>query len=294
MKTFGIGAVAPLLASAGLVQAQGIVQMQVSPSLQEDWHNSIQASPGDSVDVRVTVTYQGTRVPVGFASMIFQPTVSNWLPGEDVLLPFVNGGAGSQTSDPIGAVPDAPGQYGRVIPFARVATLSTNRIMGHVNTDGGVTYLRIAQAHVTNWFGGPGNTTGGSGVNIGQLANGLGRTTADPPFSPVVTNAVVFKFGVTLSAASASARTLIVDAPVIGFGNHDSLGNPQISWYGGLTETPPGSISGAPSVVSAQIFVTVPSPAGLVAFGFAFAAGVGRRRVEATRDMATDAGPVRA
>ena len=263
---------AVLIAIAGLSHAAlGATSMrvQVSRALQEDWQSSIQASTGDSIDVRVVIGYSGTDSPIGLSFACFQPTVSNWL-ASDTMLPLVNGGLGGQVTVPVGAVQDLPGQYGRVIPYAQVAMTSSTFLRGHTNLVNGTNYLRIAQAQVTNWIGGLGNTSGGSGGNNLQLGN-IGRTTQDPPFNPATTNVVVFKFGITLSPSDVSVRTMLADLPIDGIyrGNN---GTPHVEWYRSLTEVT-GSLHEPPTITPASIFVNVPAPAalGLVVPGLALA-----------------------
>jgi hypothetical protein len=177
-------AAAALIAAATLTtaaRAGTTMTVQVSRALAEDWHSSINASPGDSIDVRIVVSHTGDPA-LGSCSTMYQPTVSDWTAG-DHMAPLVNGGIGGQVTVPIGAVQDLPGQYGRIIPYAQFAFSSTAYLRGHVNTVAGISYLRIAQSQVTSWFGGPGNTSAGSGLYNFQL-NNVGRTTADPPLQP--------------------------------------------------------------------------------------------------------------
>jgi hypothetical protein len=235
-----------------------VLEYQVSRALAEDWHSSIEAKAGDAIDIRVRVSYTGTASPLGLGQVIFQPTVSNWLT-TDAMAPLVNNGVGSQTTTPIGAVVDAPGQYGRVIPFGAPATTATSFYKGHVNTaPDGIRYLRVAQAQVTSWFGGTGNTTGGSGVVCYQL-NDLGRNANTPPFNPSLTDIVVFKFSITLSSTSLDLRTMLVDTPLLGLGSRDSDGRRTGHWYATMLE-PSGTIRDIYDVHPASIFVNVPAP----------------------------------
>jgi hypothetical protein len=269
-----IAAGALLTSSSGL--AETTVQLQVSPAGQELWSSTLNASAGDSIDVRVRISYAGTAAPLGLAATIFQPTVSNWLTG-DQFTPLINGGVGSQTTTPIGAVPDAPGMYGRIIPFATAFMSATNFIRGHVNTVGGTTFLRIAQSQVTSWFGGPGNTTSGSGVNILQLSN-IGRTAATPPFNGSVQNVNVFKFNFTLSSSTAY-REMLVDAPLAGFAPLNT-GFPHVSWFMSMSEAT-GSLRELPTITGSTIIVNVPAP-GTLALG-AFTAIAASRRIRRSR-----------
>jgi uncharacterized protein (TIGR03382 family) len=236
------------------------------------WSTSVNAAPGDTVFVRSLVTYTGTESPLGLASLVFQPTVSNWdsTPPADTLLPFVNGGAGSNTSTPLGVVTNTadPTQFGRITPWGRSALSTTSFLRGHVHTGGAGgapagTWLRIAQAQVTSWIAGTGNTTGGSGVPIAQLSN-VGRTTNDPAFNTSLLNIEVFKFGIVLG--DLIPRTMIVDSPEEGFGNRNSTtGEREVYWFATLTEAT-GSIRGT-AVVNTASIVVVPAPGAAALLG---------------------------
>jgi hypothetical protein len=220
-------------------------------------------------EVLVRMTYIGPRTDVaGFASAVFQPTVSNF-GGTDVALGYANGGAGSNTSSPPGVVADAPGQYGRISPWGRTAMSTTTAISNHLHSGGSGgapagSWLRIAQRQVTAWIGGTGNTTGGSGVNVAQLAN-VGRTAADPAFNSSL-SVNVFRFGIQLDT-NLSDRILVIDAPLNGFGNRNSAtGEREVYWWsqGGLNGSS-GDIRGTAIVNTAVI--GIPAPAGALALG---------------------------
>ncbi len=235
---------------------------------------------GAQVEVRALVSYTGTAAPVGLASFVFQPTVSNWGAG-DALLPFVNGGQGGNTSNPLGVVPaDGPG-YGRVVPWGRSALSATSFLRGHTHTagSGGApagSWLRIAQNQVTSWIGGTGNTTGGSGVPISQLSE-VGRTTADPAFNSQLQNIVVFRMGLDLADGNTDLRNLVVDSPTAGFGNRNSTtGDREVYWFASTTEAT-GSIRGTAVVDSVTISI-VPAPASLALLGLGGLAAARRRR----------------
>lgn len=194
--------IASLVAVAGLSAAANAQLMHMLVSTDgTTFGSSVNANPGQTVQVLVTVDYTGTSTAVaGFGSANFQPTVSNWH-GSDTLLPLRQGGntnpadgsgviqpqfytgtsAGSGTHISAGYV---PGTYGRVNPMGRTFLDGATALQGfvHVNPDGsGNTYLRIAQASNPGWIGTAGNTSGGSGVNAAQLYV-VGRTTSDPDF----------------------------------------------------------------------------------------------------------------
>lgn len=263
-----LGSIMLLAGLAAPALAQGLVEFEVSPALQETWSSSITALPGQQLDVRIKVSHidMGEEPPIGLGSILLQPSFSNWDntgPSRDTLLPFVNGGGA--LSSPVGQVPDQPGLYGRITPFGD-RTPGPNPFIGHVNTVGSTTYLRIAQSHITSWIDGPGNTGGGGGVIIGQLPFPIVPSHPDyPPFNHALSNVVVMKLGITLSADQA-ARVLQFGAAE-GFASQAPNLNTLIKWFANEQEVFLGSIQGTPTYLPATINV-IPAPAaaaGLIA-----------------------------
>src|SRR5436190_5477976 len=177
-----------------------LVQWQVSPD-NINWSSSVDAQFGRRIWVRALVTSTGTQQPLGLASMVFQPTVSNWdALGSGLDVATVCSGAVILPPPPPYCTvidQDDPNQFGRVSPFNRTPLNLTTQLTGHIHTDGSGgappgTWLRIAQRQVTGWIGGQGNTSGGSGINLAQLGN-VGRTTSDPAFNSQTVNVAVFK-----------------------------------------------------------------------------------------------------
>lgn len=236
--------------------------------------------PGQSFVARAVVSYTGTAAPLGLASFVFQPTVSNFNSG-DTLTPFVNGGQGGNTSTPPGVVADgSTTEFGRVIPWGRSALTPTSFMRGHTHTGGSAgapagNWLRIAQNHVTSWFGSTGNTTGGSGIPISQL-NDVGRNSNDPAFHSSLQGINVFTMKITVGPDDA-LRTLAIDSPTDGFGNRNSVtGDREVYWFASMTEIT-GSIRGTAVVAGASVTV-VPSPASLALLGLGGLAVARRRR----------------
>jgi len=274
--------IASLVAVAGMsVAANAVVNTNVTWQVSLDgntWGSSVNATAGQQVMARALVSYTGTAAPLGLASLVFQPTVSNAL-ASDTISPFINGGAGGNTSTPIGVLTGSQltdtTSFGRVSPWGRSALAASSAIRGFFHTNpnsDGINYLRIAQTQVTGWIGGTGNTTGGSGVPIAQLAN-VGRGTGDPAFNPSLQNVYVFKFGVTLG--SGHTADLTVSSPLEGFGNRNSTtGDREVYWWADMNENT-GSIRGTAAVTGAIIHV--PTPASLALLGLGGLA-IGRRR----------------
>ncbi len=272
-----VAALSSLTVLAGVAMAQGRVDLEVSAAGAEVWGSSVNAVPGDSVDVRLRLTYTGTDQPLGLASIYAQPTISNWrnIGATDTMSPLVNGGHGSNTSTPIGAVADAANQFGRVLPYASRATNGVQTLTGFAQTFNGISYLRVAQANATDWVGTGFNATGGRGIPMTQV-NNLGRTAAEPAFSSALSDIIIFKFRINLSN-TVLARTMQVTIPADGFGNlNDATGVREIRWFGSMTE-PVGSIVGAATVNAASI-VVVPAPAGVALLGLGGLVVARRRR----------------
>jgi hypothetical protein len=244
----------------------GVVNTRIDWQVSADnihWSSALTTTQGHEVWVQAMVTYTGTASPVGLASFVFQPTVSNW----DVSGPLRDGSVvytpANTEFPPYHPHPEVddpadPTQFGRVMPFKRIAVGSTSMITGfvHTNQSGGAPpgdWLRIAQLYATSWIGGAGNTSGAGGIPISQLSS-VGRTTADPPFNPATTQVLVYKFGIFLSSDFAQ-RTLAIDSPAAGFGNRNSTtGDREVYWYASMAEAT-GSIRGTPVIVPATIYV---------------------------------------
>jgi hypothetical protein len=259
-----------LLSGSALADVNTRIVWQVSRD-NVNWSSSTSPTPGATIYVRAMVSYTGTAAPVGMEGFRFQPIVQGW-DVRHTLLPFVNGGAGANTSTPVGVVTNTsdPTQFGRVMPWGLQNLMTANRAFGHVHTGGSGgapagTWLRIAQAQVTNWYGGPGNTTGGSGLPIRQLSDN-GRTAEEPPFNFSLQNLEVFKFGIRLSD-QVFEPYLTIDAPLNGFGNlNTTTGEREVRWYASLVESM-GSIRGTPEVIPANIWVPAPGAVVTLAMG---------------------------
>lgn len=277
--------IASIVAAAGLASlanAQAVTRMSVETSLDGiSWASGTrQVNPGTNVRVRYNVSYianGSTTIPVGFATLTFQPTVSNWT-GADTLGSFAT--IGNNTNG--GAVTDASGEYGRIIPFASTGPTSTDPYRGHTQTISGTSYLRIARTVITNWVG-DGATTGTAAANNFNGSGGLatvqkssGNVGAnDPAFNPSITNVTLFRFAVTLSSSTA-ARTLLADAPLAGMNRNATTGARDGSWFLSGADNF-GSIKAPVEVIPASIEV-IPAPGALGLLGLGGAMALRRRR----------------
>src|SRR5262245_56459046 len=204
------------LAAAANAQSTTLLSYEVSRD-GLSWDSTVDARPGDTVQVRARVQLAGGGAAGGIASMVFQPVVRNVVGADAIVqqgpLPGQVGPFGGNFTTPSGGVPDAPGVYGRIFPFCGTATTSTNYIRSHLGTGTAAGMIRIAQAQITNWIGeGPtsgtgaiNNVKGGGGVNISQAFNSTVLV--------VETDVIVFKFGIELDAAGPSSRALTVTTP---------------------------------------------------------------------------------
>lgn len=286
--------IAAFLAAAGASStASAVVNTSIVFQVSSDgvnWSTRVEPIPGQTISVRALVSYTGTAAPIGLASLVFQPTMSNAL-STDVVAPFINGGVGSNTSTPPGVIqPSDTVNFGRVSPWGRSATSSTSALRGffHTNPVGdGVNYLRIAQSQVTSWIGGQGNTSGGSGVNIAQLSD-VGRTTSDPAFNSSLSNIYIFKWGVTVGAGH--FEDMVIDAPLGGFGNvNTTTFDREVYWFANMNEAT-GSIRGTATVTTAVIGIPAPTPLALLGLG-GLLAGRRRRRFSTSRQSAPPRSP---
>jgi hypothetical protein len=227
--------------------------------------------------------------------------------------PYLVPTAGSNGGAAVPAGPYGAGTYGRVYPMGRTFPNSPDSLVTgfvHVNPDGsGQTYLRIASANRPDWFNPSTNSgSGGGGIDCAQLYV-VGRTTRDPDFwgnrdisydpgdpgngvpsawnvsgriaanDARLQNIQVFRFGIDLSTNGA-ARTMMVDAPVLGQQMNPDTGQRYISFFTDPSQVIGGAQfsfgAGLAGVVPGSIHV-VPSP-GVVGLGGVCVMFAARRR----------------
>ncbi len=272
-----------LISAAALADVNTRLEYQVSPAQAESWGSSLNALPGDSIDIRVRVSYIGTQSPLGLGAIMYQPTVSNWdMTGvsRDTFSPIALGNGDAAVDGPYGSVPDAPGQYGRIFGFARarndgIGTNTVPRDVGHEQVHNGVSYLRIAKSNATTWQAGSSSPTGAAGIDTAQFTPGVRPATA-LPFDTRLTDIVVFKFNIILSA-DVSVRDMTATTPPELLAYWDSgFTQARARWVANTTEVT-GSIRGEYEVIPGVIHV-VPAPAGCTLVACAGALALARRR----------------
>ncbi|MFA6044442.1 MAG: PEP-CTERM sorting domain-containing protein [Phycisphaerales bacterium] len=286
-----------IVAVAGLALAANAqdVNTQLKYEVSTDgtnWSSSLNVAPGTSVQVRALLSYIGPGTAAGIGQVIFQPVVSNWTAADSLLTTAGTPGnmgvgpVGGTRSNPIGTVSDQPGVWGRITPFGAAAYNTSTYLRGHIGTGTAAGLLRIARADVTNWIGegatsgalAANNWNGGGGVNIGQIAN-PSRLSTDPAFDSRSSNVVVFKFGFTVSSATA-IRTLGITTPAAGIGRQTAAGatygQQNARWFASTTEVS-SSLTGAVQTIDAAINV-VPAPASLALLGLGGLVATRRRR----------------
>jgi MYXO-CTERM domain-containing protein len=258
------------------------------------WGSSVNALPGDRIEVRALVSLVGGTMQGGLKQIVFQPIVSSWTGADTLIQQDIDGGGpstsqgigpvGGSRSTPPGIVPDQPGMYGRITPWGANATTTSTFLRGHVGTGTAAGMLRIAQNHITNWIGvgatsgatANNNVNGGGGVSVAQIAF-PSRLGTDPAFEPGQNNLVVFKFSFILSSAT-DLRTLSVDTPQAGIGRILQSGQyiDNVQWFN-APQSGDADFSRTGAETSAGLIHVVPTPASLALMGLG-ALVAGRRR----------------
>lgn len=294
-----IVAVAGLAAAAG---AQPITQLCYEARVfnagnNDGWGASVNALPGDTIEVRAVVSLlNGGNIAGGLKQIVFQPVVNGWT-GADALVTQDIDGAGTSTSQGVGiiggarsptqnpGVADVPGAYGRLSPWVANATTTSTFLRGHVGTGTAAGMLRIAQNHITNWIGvgatsgstANNNVNGGGGISIAQIAN-PSRLPTDPAFNNGTSNLVVFKFSFLVGAGD--GRSLVINTPDAGFNRTLSSGQyvPNIRWFANENEASASVQTAAVAEAATIRVVPVPAPGAMALLGLGGLVAARRRR----------------
>lgn len=242
------------------------LQIQVS-SDGSSWSSSIDAYPGDNVQVRYRVSLMGAQA-LGLSGFNMQPTYDEWDgigsgTGTDRLLPFAD--VGTNATTPAGGVTDESGAFGRILPFAAASVTTTNRLRGFL--DG--SRMRVAHTPVTNpiGFGSSGNNVNGTGgIPISQ-STGFGST--HPAYQYGIQDVLVLKLGIGISDDPfTSIRYIECDAPIGGFSLYGPTSGRTraVNWHTGFMASGSPTTNYAPiEVVGARIrIVPAPSTAALL------------------------------
>lgn len=287
-----------VVAVAGLAAAAtaGTTRLDLQVSLDGvSWSDSVTVNANASQQVRVltraVVSYiaaDGEALPIGFASLTWQPVFSNVRGlANDAIAPFANQGnntnGGAITND--GSPLDGP--FGRISPFAGTGPSTAQSYVVHQHTagSGGApagSFYRIARNDVTRWVG-TGATTGTSSANNFSGSGGVatvqklaGRVAADPAISfelaPEILRLAIDVRGV----GAGQEHTIGVEAPIDGMSRNTTTGAREASWIRDQSDTS-GAIKGSVVVDGASIRI-IPAPGSLALLGLGGLVAGRRRR----------------
>ncbi len=212
MCKFVLTAAAAALSIASIAHAQTArLDVQVS-SDNVAWSDTVFAPAGSTVYVRVVATTDMANA-VGLASLIYQPTLSNWT-SADTRLPFNNATSGGASTNNSGL----PANLGRMSPYGQASMTSTSTPGVPTSFIDGST-LRIAGSRATTL-----TTSADFGIWSTQ-----GPRVSYPSYNQSNT-AVIFRYAVTFGPNPA-LRTLVADIPLAG------IKGGRVGWYTSLTST---------------------------------------------------------
>ncbi len=186
-----------------------------------EWGPSISAYHGETVSVRVRVTFVGqypaTATTRGFAGATYQPTLAGYFPAlGDALAPLPPTGAGVAGCPVVAQACVAPfcRAVGRLLPFAS-AGQGTGSASGLLTSfvEGGV--LR---------FAGSRNTTPTTDLRWGVINGQTPNILACVCFVSAI-DVVGFQYEVTIGRAGPGRRHLIAAVP------HEYIANGRVNWY---------------------------------------------------------------
>lgn len=258
---FSILAVAGLAAAANAQSTNVVQEVSLNGS---SWGSTVNATPGQTVYVRVRVQLSGATA-LGLAGITHQPTLSGWNPGGgDTRVDFT--ATGLNNSCPPGAQtePAFAGRHvdgtnatatGRIFPFgsAGMNTTSASGILTSLVDGGNV--LRFAGSKATT-----ATTNAAWGVNSAQLTPQLNGSCFNSSL-----DVVVFRYAITIGATHGSANLVTGVAGV---------SQNRGTWYlnAGGTQTLNADVG---TVTNATIVIPTPGALALLGLG---GLAVGRRR----------------
>ncbi|MFO0832653.1 MAG: PEP-CTERM sorting domain-containing protein [Phycisphaerales bacterium] len=285
------------IASAQVEANAGRLTFQVYNPATSSWGSSIDAAPGQQVEVRVVASYVGTRTDLfAMGEVLYQPTFSNADntgagAQADQIGAWRNGGASgnsvanSMLTEAEGNQGTALADYGRV-RFGGTATAATgSNLMTSFrhNSDNGSpagSWIRIAGNFVTSWPGAIPTTTDAAHIN--SILRGISSMQQSqalaPTFHVVGTTNVIFRQAIILSD-DATARSLqfssfIESARRVG-GTTSTDDTRYMSWQTGSADS--GTYRTGVTYVPATINV-VPTPASMALLGLGGLVAARRRR----------------
>jgi len=206
----------------------GRLTFQVYNPVTSSWGSSIDAAPGQRVEVRVVASYVGTRTDIfAMGEALYQPTFSNadntgTGAQQDQIGAFRNGGnggnsiVGSMLTQAEGASGAALADYGRV-GFGGTATAATSsNTMTSFRHSGGSdgapagSWIRMAGNFVTQWPTALPGTTDANGIN--RILRGISSQQQSQALNSTFhiagnSGLVLFRQAIILSD-DAAARTL--------------------------------------------------------------------------------------
>ncbi|HLP84384.1 MAG TPA: hypothetical protein VK157_08540 [Phycisphaerales bacterium] len=305
-----IGAIVVAVGCASVAMAQEaypagtVLRFQVWTGSQ--WANELQASTGDRVEYRATVSYTGANTETfALADMRYQPTFSNTINSGvsvDTNAPFRNGGtsgsgiAGSMLTASEGASGSQLASYGRVTYGGFAANSQTQTVLTQFRHGGGFagngapagSWIRLAGDFVTNWPSPtiPAGTATATSINTvlrGVSATQLSRI--NPLTGSINTNfvagtqdMVVFR-GALLLANNDDVRTIVIsnaEGSLLRAGGLNGADDRRyVSWF---TNDAGATVRTSVAIESASIFVNVPTPGAVSVVGVAGLLAVRRRR----------------
>lgn len=308
-----IGAIVLAVGYASMAMAQEaypagtVLRFQVWSGSQ--WTNELQASTGDRVEYRVTISYTGPNTQAyALADMRYQPTFSNTInsgPSVDTNAPFRNGGtsgngvAGSMLTSSEGASGGPLTSYGRVTFGGFGANSQTQTVLtqfrhgGEFAANGAPagSWIRLAGDSVTNWPSPtiPAGTATATTINTvlrGVSASQSSRInpvtgTINTNFLAGTQDMVVFR-GALLLANNEDVRTIVInnaEGSLLRASSVNGLDDRRyVSWF---TNEAGATIRTSTAIESATIFVNVPAPGLLSVGGIAGLLAIRRRRLHA-------------